>query len=715
MSHKCEGCGQIISDDNIFCMNCGTRQKQSETSFAEIHKMDAEQATLLVNLIDASRQDNSKYNKSKRKNRKNRRAHLFEQRQISSDDVMTPAEAKPMPAHSFSTESLSNNESLQSEDSAALEEPNKALYENKNETGETEIVHATSDKEIDTAIGGNTELKKETSEYIDSNDFVSSVEGQNLDVKELASIAEEPPMCANELKESEKKAFVEDVPMAAPSVSINDISFVNQYVNAEDILNAVYPTFSNNVHGFKGFFLGNSGTKREDFIEKYVQYLYNAGKLDEPSPYIVSFGMCPKEIKEGVFYVISDLQAAITHLFNLEDFSDAASQQQKYYEDIMQRIITAPAAAYIVFVGTEDEYRSFISLNAKTSYLFDKKVVFPDLSNDEIVDIYEKMLPSTHKNQFTADFKSAALTFLKNNRRYFPFSNEELASYMLQYGIRQDELKLPPDKYDPKTLEKAFAQIIGMKNVKSQISELAKYLQIRSKLIAAGAKLPDFNLHMMFLGNPGVGKTMIARTVSKLLFDLGYIRENKVVEVTSKDLIGAYANQTGIKTNKVIMNALGGVLFIDEAYSLAISCGQAGAEAIAIIIKAMMDHKDDLVVMFAGYTLEMKQFKDSNSGIASRISYVFNFNDYSEEELYDIFELKIHNIGMTINEEAIEKVKHLCKQFAGRKNVGNGRFVDNLIQKALTKHATLDLKESELLELTAGSIPSVQEIMTTVD
>ena len=285
----------------------------------------------------------------------------------------------------------------------------------------------------------------------------------------------------------------------------------------------------------------------------------------------------------------------------------------------------------------------------------------------------------------------------------------------VKYAMLPTWLKLPPDKYDPKTLEKAFAQIIGMKNVKSQISELAKYLQIRSKLIAAGAKLPDFNLHMMFLGNPGVGKTMIARTVSKLLFDLGYIRENKVVEVTSKDLIGAYANQTGIKTNKVIMNALGGVLFIDEAYSLAISCGQAGAEAIAIIIKAMMDHKDDLVVMFAGYTLEMKQFKDSNSGIASRISYVFNFNDYSEEELYDIFELKIHNIGMTINEEAIEKVKHLCKQFAGRKNVGNGRFVDNLIQKALTKHATLDLKESELLELTAGSIPSVQEIMTTVD
>ena len=143
----------------------------------------------------------------------------------------------------------------------------------------------------------------------------------------------------------------------------------------------------------------------------------------------------------------------------------------------------------------------------------------------------------------------------------------------------------------------------------------------------------------------------------------------------------------------------------------------AGVKLKNLIMKYDINHKVDVVAL--PKLVRFAQKDEFNS--ANVMNYLnnefagYNFNDYSEEELYDIFELKIHNIGMTINEEAIEKVKHLCKQFAGRKNVGNGRFVDNLIQKALTKHATLDLKESELLELTAGSIPSVQEIMTTVD
>ena len=272
---------------------------------------------------------------------------------------------------------------------------------------------------------------------------------------------------------------------------------------------------------------------------------------------------------------------------------------------------------------------------------------------------------------------------------------------------------MPKEKYNPKTLDETFAKIIGMNDVKKQVKELDQYLRVRNNLTKAGAKLPDFNLHMMFLGNPGVGKTSIARIISKTLFDLGFCREEKLVEVTSKDLIGAYGNQTGIKTNRVIMNALGGVLFVDEAYALSNSCGQAGAEAIAILIKAMVDYKDDLVVMFAGYNLEMKQFIESNSGIASRISYIFKFEDYSPEELFDIYKLKLGFIGMTSNEEADEAVRKLCKFASGRHNVGNGRFIDNLIQKALTKHSLLNLEGDAILTITKKSIPNVEEIMAT--
>ena len=128
-----------------------------------------------------------------------------------------------------------------------------------------------------------------------------------------------------------------------------------------------------------------------------------------------------------------------------------------------------------------------------------------------------------------------------------------------------------------------------------------------------------------------------------------------------------------------------------------------------------MDYKNDLVVMFAGYSLEMRSFIESNSGIASRISYMFKFEDYTKEQLYDIFMLKLKKIGMDIAPEAEEEVRTRCKEFARRKNAGNGRFVDNLIQKCLTKHASLDLPDDKLLILQEKSIPRLDEMMTTIN
>ena len=167
-----------------------------------------------------------------------------------------------------------------------------------------------------------------------------------------------------------------------------------------------------------------------------------------------------------------------------------------------------------------------------------------------------------------------------------------------------------------------------------------------------------------------------------------------------------------MKTGRVINSALGGVLFVDEAYSLAQSQGATGAEVISTLIKAMEDNKGNLVVIFAGYSKEMQEFIRANSGIQSRIGYTFEFADYTEDELFDIFKLKSDKIGFTIDAGAEKRLREIINFGRNRKNFGNGRYVDNILQKTLTKQASLDLKDKDILKLTEKSIPTIEEIMT---
>jgi len=378
----------------------------------------------------------------------------------------------------------------------------------------------------------------------------------------------------------------------------------------------------------------------------------------------------------------------------------------------MERLLKASKDAYIFLDAIITQIKGFLSLNPKIKHIFSKQINFPDLSNDEIYDIFIDALPEYHKKQLPIAFKYEFVDYLKRNKRFFPFSNKELGLFLAQVSSQKPKFELPPEKYSASTLSEAFANIIGMQTVKSQIEELSLFLKARKDLEEAGASLPHFHLHMMFLGNPGVGKTTIARIIAKVLFDLGYIREDKLIEVTSKDLVGN-GNQTGIKTNKAILSALGGVLFIDEAYSLSNNCGPAGAEAIANLIKAMEDYKNDLVVMFAGYTLEMNDFVKSNSGIASRIAYTFQFQDYNQEELLDIYCLKVGLANMFIDDAAFPLLRKAIEWGSRRDNFGNGRFIDKLFQRTLTKHATLNLPRKEILTLKKESIPTEEEIRET--
>ena len=191
------------------------------------------------------------------------------------------------------------------------------------------------------------------------------------------------------------------------------------------------------------------------------------------------------------------------------------------------------------------------------------------------------------------------------------------------------------------------------------LKDLLSLLEFKEKT-GDKLKIANTNLHMIFLGNPGTGKTTVARMISGILYNLHYIETNKLIEVSAKDLVAEYVGQTAPKTMSVIEKALDGVLFIDEAYTLATKPGETNSfndECVATLIQAMENYRDRLVVIFAGYTKEMQDFLNSNSGLVSRIGYTVEFKDYTTDELIQIFKGFVRKAGFKIENAAVEKAK----------------------------------------------------------
>ncbi len=296
-------------------------------------------------------------------------------------------------------------------------------------------------------------------------------------------------------------------------------------------------------------------------------------------------------------------------------------------------------------------------------------------------DIYNEVLEKVDIND---DDKIKLLDYITNTHKEindYTEYRDKLVNYISFH-------KTIPSIKEEKSIEEIFSdldELVGLADVKKILHDLVNLIELKKK---SDLKINDVNLHMLFLGNPGTGKTTVARLLSGILYNLGYIKENKLMEVTSKDLVAEYVGQTSIKTNSVIERALGGVLFIDEAYSLSSKLSTYNDEAIATLIKGMEDNRDNLVVIFAGYTKEMQDFINSNSGIASRIGYTLDFKDYTEDELVEILKGMVKKSGFEITNEALLKVRVIIKDNKDRPNFGNARFIRNLFEKSIILHAT---------------------------
>ncbi len=232
--------------------------------------------------------------------------------------------------------------------------------------------------------------------------------------------------------------------------------------------------------------------------------------------------------------------------------------------------------------------------------------------------------------------------------------------------------------------------LIGLRQVKQEVHSLVNFIKVQKARVESGLKSSSVSYHCVFSGNPGTGKTTIARIVAQIYKCLGVITQGQLIETDRSKLIGEWEGQTAVKTNKVVDSAINGILFIDEAYSLVGSTqDDFGKEAVATLIKRMEDDRDKLIVIVAGYTNEMKTFIDTNPGFKSRFNRYIEFADYSPDELLAIFKLECSKQDYKLNEDAEKKLTELFNTaWTNRdRTFGNGRLARNIFEKALEEQA----------------------------
>ena len=250
--------------------------------------------------------------------------------------------------------------------------------------------------------------------------------------------------------------------------------------------------------------------------------------------------------------------------------------------------------------------------------------------------------------------------------------------------------------------------LIGLDRVKEDVDSLRNLIKIQALRKQQGLPNTKVSYHCVFTGNPGTGKTTVARIVAGIYKELGLLKKGHLVEVDRSKLVAEYVGQTAPKTNKVIDEALDGVLFIDEAYSLLGGENDFGSEAIATLLKRMEDDRDRLVVILAGYTNEIKEFIESNPGLQSRFNRYIQFDDYSAEELTEIFKRSLRKSHYKIKRDAFEKLQTVIEKAVATKDkhFGNARYVRNLFEKVvqnqanrLAKMDTIDNDELSIITL----------------
>lgn len=465
---------------------------------------------------------------------------------------------------------------------------------------------------------------------------------------------------------------------------------------------------------YHSVFLGNPGTGKTTVARLIGEVLFESGafksdefKLIEASePDFISQNVggtaqqtlaLLEKAKGGVLFI--DEAYALNKKDSNVDFGiEAINTILKYMEDHRGEIM-------IIFAGYTKEMEEFLKTNPGLTSRVPNKFIFEDYTPDEIVeigkkDLVKKQYKFEEEEYYAQQVKRSYRNSLDHsNARWIRNFNEKLlkafANRVVNTGTDDlvtitkadiDEV-LAQGRYqssgkkDEDALER-LQKLIGINGVKEQVNRFISLVELNHRREEQGVENSDFTLHSLFLGNPGTGKTTVARIVGEVLYQKGIIAQKKFIEVSRSDLVAGYIGQTAPKTREVLESALGGVLFIDEAYSLSQGCeNDFGTEAVDEILKFMEDHRKDMVIIFAGYTKEMQEFLQMNSGLASRIPHTFDFEDYTPDEIVKIGLLGLHNASYEVDEAAYADL--VKNNYSMTSDHSNGRWVRNLNEQLI--------------------------------
>lgn len=502
-------------------------------------------------------------------------------------------------------------------------------------------------------------------------------------------------------------AFEIEKNLKQKEIKINEInekiiSKENNYqLNKLKNLLSNYKKINNDVNfindiAFNILLLGND-TNEKNCLLNNIKELFKQNILSE-----IKFNLYELDVKKDI-NSLNDLEKIINTkiktsnflIINNFDYIEELELQTKNM--LIDTIINLENFISIIISGDEKRIMNILegnnNLSNKFSYIFRCK----DYDVDKMYQLLiEKLSTSNYKISFE---EKEAKTIIKKlsekstikNERFLNDLYTKIMKYVLENNVNEINISSFPSISEENIMNNCMNELnnlIGLNDVKKQVKSLIYFWKFKNKTCNI-SNIDGQYLNMFLTGNPGTGKTTIAKILAKILYALDYIDEDKFIEITPNDLTAEYEGQTKTKTREILNQAKGGVLFIDEAYLFQNANNSNGGdyfkEALVELLKYMENPNN--IVFFAGYSDSMKNVLNLNSGLKSRVSTFINFEDYNIEELIQILILKLRRQNFSIENDALDKVKSILNKIINEKNFGNGRYIDKLITKILIKHA----------------------------